>query len=63
MLNASTTIGQFRFTTATIMSVTYGYTIDSDDDPYAALIEKSVSMTVESGPAGGTLFDLFPFCK
>lgn len=55
--------GFSRFTTATIMMVTYGYTIDSDNDQYTTLIDKAVNMTVESGPAGGTLVDLIPLCE
>ena len=42
---------------------TYGYQVDSDNDPYTNLVEKVNIMTVEPGAPGSTLVDLFPVCE
>ena len=41
---------------------TYGHRVVSDDDAYVNLVEKTNSMTVQSGTPGGTVVDFFPAC-
>ena len=44
------------------MITTYGYKVQSYDDPYLQLVERVTKMTVEAGSHASTLVDFFPIC-
>lgn len=44
-----------------IVKIAYGYSIIDDNDPFALLADKVGELIHNSGPAGGTLVDFFPW--
>ncbi|PCH44308.1 cytochrome P450 [Wolfiporia cocos MD-104 SS10] len=52
-----------RYTAAVLMDIIYGHTVLSEDDKLVLTIEEAMKGSVESGAAGATLVDFFPFLK
>jgi hypothetical protein len=51
---------QKRFAAGTIMKITYGHTVRSNDELYVRLAEEAGSDTVTGGSPGSVLVDFFP---
>ena len=46
------------------MAVVYGYDIACQDDPIVTVVDRAISLTVESiCPEVAAFLDFFPFCK
>ena len=45
-----------------IMDVTYGYRVESMEDPYLTLVKRALYHLLRFGPLGMTLVDFFPIC-
>ncbi|KAI0640925.1 cytochrome P450 [Trametes meyenii] len=52
-----------RWAAATIMEITYGHRVKSNDDPFIALAEEAAVETVKAGSPGSMLVDFFPILK
>ncbi|KAJ3794923.1 cytochrome P450 [Lentinula aff. detonsa] len=52
-----------RFAAATIMKVTYGADVKSNDDPLVQLAHRAGSLTIQSGTPAATLVDYIPVMK
>ena len=46
-----------------ILEVTYGYTIESVDDPFIHLADEAAVESMRYGAPGATLCDVLPLCK
>ena len=46
-----------------ILEVTYGYTIESVDDPFIHLADEAAVESMRYGAPGATLCDVLPMCK
>jgi hypothetical protein len=51
---------QKRFAAGTIMKITYGHTVRSNDELYVRLAEEAGMETVTGGSPGSVLVDFFP---
>lgn len=49
-----------RYAASIIARATFGREVESMDDAYVKLVEKSNAMTLEVGSPGATIIDLFP---
>jgi hypothetical protein len=55
---------QCRFAATTVLSVTYGHNIKSQDHPVVGLVQKMASIVVKEGtPEKAALLQTFPFGK
>ncbi|KAJ3863973.1 cytochrome P450 [Lentinula novae-zelandiae] len=52
-----------RFTAATIMKITYGADVKSNDDPFVQLAQRAGSLTIQSGTPAATLVDYIPIMR
>ncbi|KAF5382615.1 hypothetical protein D9615_002768 [Tricholomella constricta] len=52
-----------RFATGNIIRIAYGHHIVSNDDGYYKIAHDATTALFESGPAGGTPLDIFPFLE
>ncbi|TDZ27794.1 Cytochrome P450 monooxygenase COX2 [Colletotrichum spinosum] len=52
-----------RFATAVVMSIGFGVSVDSDDDPYIQMAADASYALGHGGAPAGTLVDFFPFVK
>ncbi|KAH8114914.1 cytochrome P450 [Phellopilus nigrolimitatus] len=54
---------EIRLVAGTLVMITYGHEIISDDDAYVDLVERAMTMTSSLGSVGTTVIDLFPFLR
>lgn len=52
-----------RAVAGTLLGVTYGHQVTSDDDEFVTLIEKAAVLSVAPGAPGTTPPDFLPFCR